>query len=295
MDSLVTVRFFTVIPKMPGQPDFGACLEKVQGLGDVPGRKVGDTTIQANNLTLNGDRYSGDLVRFQTENLPSLASNTGTKPTKLDLPPGKALGHHAAFVYERKLRILAYQIARNAVPLSLFNGYIAAACTHAGFGFLPVIGASDLKDLNKITPKTMLIKVADPDALDAIEDDHRKLRSALRNLRTLADGVYVKVQIGLANNKGQLDKAAVGNLATWLLEQRTKKIGKIGLIQVSGKDFAEGDIDLDFLKVQLGESRRLNLKDAGQDENYGTRLAFLMECMDQNFNALKRFKPKASD
>lgn len=295
MDSLVTVRFFTVIPRQPGQPDFEVCLKKVQGLGDNPGREVGEITIQANNLTLDGERYSGDLVRFQTENLPSVASNTGQKPRKLTLAKGDALGHHAAFVYERKLKVLAYQIARNAVPLSIFNGYMAVACSHPGFGFLPVIGASDLKELSKITPKTMLIKVADPDSLEAIEDDQRKLRSSLRNLRGLAEGVYVKVQIGLANNKGQLDKGTVGNLASWLLEQRVKGNGKVGLIQVSGKDFAQGDVDLDFLKVQLGESKRLTLKDAGQDENYGTRLAFLTECMDRNYNALKRFKPKVLD
>src|SRR5262249_7467865 len=97
-------RFFTVFPRQPGQPDFEACLNEVQKQGDNPGRQVGGTTVQANNLALNGERYSGDLVRFQTENLPSLASNTGKKPRKLVLAKDDALGHHAAFVYERKLR-----------------------------------------------------------------------------------------------------------------------------------------------------------------------------------------------
>jgi hypothetical protein len=277
MDSVITVRFFTVIPRQPGQPSFEACLQKLQELGENVGRKVADITVQANGLKVDGDRYSGDLIRFQTENLPSLASNTGQKPRKLVLDKDDALGHHAAFVYERKLGVLAYQIARNAVPLSIFNAYVATACTHPGFGFLPIIGASTLKELNQITPKTMLIKVADPDALDAIEDDQRKLRSSLRNLRKLADGAYVKVQIGLANNKGHLDKGAVGNLASWLLEQRAKKKGKIGLIQITGKDFADGEVDLDFLKVQLGDSKRLSLKEAGQDENFGARRDFLME------------------
>lgn len=177
----------------------------------------------------------------------------------------------------------------------MFNGYIAAACKHPGFGFLPVIGASNLKELAKITPKKMLIKVADPNSLEAVEEDQRKLRSSLRNLRGLADGVYVKVQIGLSNNKGHLDKGTVGNLATWLLEQREKRLGKVGLIQISGKDFAHGDVDLDFLKIQLGGSRRLPLKEAGQDENYSTRLAFLTECLDANYDKLKRFKPKDAE
>jgi hypothetical protein len=140
----------------------------------------------------------------------------------------------------------------------------------------------------------MLIKVADADTLDAIEDDQRKLRSSLRNLRGLADGAYVKVQIGLANKKGHLDKGAVGNLASWLLEQRAKKNGKVGLIQITGKDFADDEVDLDFLKVQLGDSKRLSLKVAGQDENFGARRAFLMETLDKNYAALQRLQKKAS-
>jgi hypothetical protein len=292
VDSLVTVRFYTVIPKEPGHASFEACLTKLQSLGENPGRTVGEVTVQANSLTINGDRFSGDVVRFQTENLPSVVANRGGKPRKLELGPEQALGHHAAFLYDQSIRVLAYQIARNAVPLSLFNGYISDACSHPGFGFLPVLSASNLKQLNKITPRTMLIKVADPDSLEAIEDDQRKLRNSLRNLRGLADGVYVKVQIGLANNKGQLDKSAVGNLVSWLLQQRDDRKGKVGLVQVAGKDFQEGDVELDFIKWQIGESKRLSLKSAGQDENYGTRLDFLTECIEKHYGTLKKFKPK---
>jgi hypothetical protein len=276
----------------PGQASFEACLTKLRGIGENPGRTVGDVTVQANSLANEGDRFSGDLVRFQTENLPSIVENRGQKPKKLVLGPEEALGHHTAFLYDRSIRVLAYQIARNAVPLSLFNGYISTACGCPGFGFLPVLSASDLKQLNKITPKTMLIKVADPDSLDAIEDEERKLRSSLKNLRNLAEGVYVKVQIGLANNKGQLDRSKIGNLVSWLLEQRDKSRGKVGLVQVSGKDFQAGDVDLDFIRSRLGESRRLSLKESGQDENYATRLEFLTECMEKNYSALKKFKPK---
>lgn len=116
MDSLVTVRFFTVIPKQAGHPDFEECLKKIQALGESVGREVEGTIVQANELKLEGDRYSGDVVRFQTENLPSVASNTGKKPRKLDLASGDALGHHAAFVYERKLKVVAYQIAQCGTP-----------------------------------------------------------------------------------------------------------------------------------------------------------------------------------
>jgi hypothetical protein len=292
MDSRITVRFYTVVQTEAGQAGFEACLSKLMTLGDNPGRAVEDTYIQAGNLNVNGDRISGDVVRFQGDNLPSLIKTKGVKPEKLALSMDSGIGHHAAFVYDHSIRVLAYQITRNAVPLGLFNRYVSVACECPGFGFLPVISASELKQLNKLTPKTLLFKVADPDALDAIEDDQRKLKSSLRNLRGLADGMYIKVQIGLANNKGQLDKAKVGNLVGWLLGQRDVKKGKVGAVQVSGKDFQDGDVDLNFIRLQLGESKALSLGASGQDENYKARAAFLVECVDKHYSTLKKFKPK---
>jgi hypothetical protein len=85
MDSWITVRFYTVVPKESGQASFEACLNKLIALGDNPGRPVDDTYIQASNLAVNGNRISGDLVRFQGDNLPSLIKTKGRKPEKLAL------------------------------------------------------------------------------------------------------------------------------------------------------------------------------------------------------------------
>jgi hypothetical protein len=178
------------------------------------------------------------------------------------------------------------------VPLGRFNGYIGVACGSPLFGFLPVISASELKQLNKLQLKTLLIKVADPESLDAIEDDQRKLKNSLKNLRSLADGAYIKVQIGLANNKGHLDKGTVGNLVSWLMEHRLNGKGKVGAVQVSGKDFRDGEVDLDFIKSHIGESKTLKLSDVAPDENYKIRANFVAESLDKHFNVLKKFKPK---
>jgi hypothetical protein len=218
MDSTVSVRFFTVVPSVTGQVSFDICLKKLISLSANPSRVVDDVTIQAANMQEKGDRISGDLVRVQDENFPSLIPKPGIHPEKLVLTSGAGLGHHTAFLYDKSISVLAYQFTRNAVPLGRFNGYIGVACGSPLFGFLPVISASELKQLNKLQLKTLLIKVADPESLDAIEDDQRKLKNSLKNLRSLADGAYIKVQIGLANNKGHLDKGTVGNLVSWLAQ-----------------------------------------------------------------------------
>jgi hypothetical protein len=110
--------------------------------------------------------------------------------------------------------MLAYQFTKNSVSLGRFNAYIAACCNCDLFAFHPVIRASQLKQLNAMTPKTLLIKVADPDGLDAVEDDEKKLKAALKNLRDLADGMYVKIQVGLANRKGELSRKNLSSVVS---------------------------------------------------------------------------------
>src|SRR5258708_40000874 len=101
MDSIVAVRFYTVVHKEAGQASFEACLNKLRQLSDNPGRPVEDTYIQVSHLAVDGDRISGDVIRFQDENLPSLLEHKGVKPKKLNLAADAGLGHHAAFVYDR--------------------------------------------------------------------------------------------------------------------------------------------------------------------------------------------------
>jgi hypothetical protein len=74
MDSTVSVRFFTVVPSVTGQVSFDICLKKLISLSANPSRVVDDVTIQAANMQEKGDRISGDLVRVQDENFPSLNS-----------------------------------------------------------------------------------------------------------------------------------------------------------------------------------------------------------------------------
>lgn len=291
MDSRVTVRFYAVAPLDAAHPTLEACLKKLIGLGENPMRDLGKgVVIQGSNLKQTGARFSGDLVRIQSTNLPSLLETPGKKPKKLDLKRGAGLGHHTAFIYDSSIKKLAYQITRNSVSLSHFNSFLATACDASFFGFYPVIKASELKLLNTLNAKTVLIKVADPVKLEAIEDEQMKLRDSLINLQSLSDGVYVRVQVGLANRKGQLDRSKLTNLISWLLEQRDKKKGAVRTIQVIGKDKDQEDVPLDFIKWQLGASEDLDIGSTGPEENYVQRLAFVEATLDKHLEELKTFK-----
>jgi hypothetical protein len=80
MDSRITVRFYAVVPMEPGQPSFEACLKKIMGIGPNVAREVEGTAVQAMRLAQNGTRIFGDLIRLQSDNLPSLIETRGKAP-----------------------------------------------------------------------------------------------------------------------------------------------------------------------------------------------------------------------
>jgi hypothetical protein len=107
----------------------------------------------------------------------------------------------------------------------------------------------------------------------------------------LADGAYVRIQVGLGNNLGQLNRGRVAGLIAWLLGQRDEKKGKVSTIQVIGKDVNEGELPLDFIRAQMGESKDLPLgKAVGPDENYKKRAEFILESLDKHADELLEFQ-----
>lgn len=285
LDTKVTARFYAVVPLNEHQADFEACLNQLLSLGeDKLVCDVGDAVIQGGEFAEHKGRISGDLVRLQAENFPTLVERAGAKPKKLRL--AGFLGHHSCFLYDTKLKVLAYQYTRNSVSLSRFRAYIAGLCK-SEFGFLPLMKPASLQQLNKMSPKTLHIKIAEPEDLQAVEDDQKKLRASLLNLKNLSSGMYVKVQIGLGHNKGQLNKGSIRGLVDWLLDQRSTKTGGVTSIKVIGKDIDDEHVPLDFIKAQLGDTEELSLGLAAPDENYQMRTAFLQKAFDKNVATIK--------
>ena len=291
MDSRVTVRFYRVDRRFDDQPEFGACLANmVDQDEDALTADVGNITMGAFDLAKDGSLISGDLARHQNENLPSVLQKKN-KPKRLELPNGGALGHHTAFRYDTKSRMLAYQFTRSAVSMSHFNLFIAQTAGCETFHFLPVLSLPKMRELASVHPRTLLVKVADPHDLEAIEDTHKDLRDSLISLKDFANGAYVRVQVGLGRSKGQLDKSVVKETIGRLLEQWAKKRGKIKTLKIIGKDVNPDDDDdttaLDFLRAHLGETENLPLKGLSPAESYKVRSDFIKKVMTRHSATLK--------
>lgn len=287
MDSNIAVRFYRVQRRSDDQPHFGDCLENLIGKEeDELVAQIDDVTIGVLDLTKDGSFITGDLTRHQHENLPTVLEKK-KKPKKLELPTGAALGHHTAFRYDTRIGILGYQMTKNSVSMSRFNAYVAKSAGCETFFFLPILEPAQLKALNNMKSKTFLIKVADPHDLEAVENEQRELREALIGLKEFADGAYVKVQVGLGNTKGELDKTIIKSTVGWLLEQWAKKRGKIGAIKLQGKTNIDDDTALDFLKAHLGATETIDFSGLTPEENYKARHDLLRKIMTRHSATLK--------
>lgn len=289
MDSRITVRFYRIEKRSADQPEFSDCLGLLEGKDeDALLATVGEIEMGVLDFSKDGSFFSGDLARRQTENLPTILQ-PHEKPKNLELPAGGALGHHTAFRYDTRTKMLGYQLTRNAVPMSHFNLYVATKAECETFHFVPCFDPAKLQDLAHLRPRTILIKVAEPHDLEAIEDKQRELRDSLIQLKEFAQGAYITVQIGLGRKRGQLDKGNVRSTIGWLLEQWAKKRGKISRMKLTGISIADDgeDIDLDFLRAHLGDTETLDFKGLTPAQNYQARADLLRKIMTRHSATLR--------
>lgn len=140
MGSKIGMRFYRVEARDAAQPDFAACLQKVASLStdEERIRDISGAVIETASFRCSGALFWGDLLRHQSTDLPSLLLK-GKPPAKLPLPADAALGHHTAFTYNPKSKMLGYQLSRGSVSMQRFNLYTAEVCECSAFLFVPVL------------------------------------------------------------------------------------------------------------------------------------------------------------
>ncbi len=125
--------------------------------------------------------------------------------------------------------------------------------------------------------------------LEAIEPTHKDWRRNFEELRELADGVYVKIQIGIGRSKGELSKNPITAMVNWLLDQRSKKKGKVQTLSVEGVSPHGEEVDINFLKARIEENIELSYHGNNVAKNYKARHSALESAMNKHKEALKAF------
>lgn len=291
MDTNIAARFYRIDRASKIEPTFATCLHQLAGLSsdDDRERVVGDVRIVSSNYGNSNGLIWGDLLRLQNQNLPSLKVK-GKVASNLVLPPGGHLGHHTAFLYDTQMRMLAFQIAHSTVGLSRFNAYVSDLCGCEPFEMVPVIKPDELKQLSNMHPRTFLIKVADPEDLEAVEDDQLEMQKSLVNLQRTMKGAYIKVQIGMGHHEHPLDTGFVRRSVGWLLEQHARTRGGVKAITLKGQTLdGKKTNPLNFLKAHVGTSSKIDLSNLTTISACERRIDFLKSSFDANRETLSNF------
>lgn len=262
MDRTVNVQFFRVRRKDREGLQFSDCLRQLGGLA------LGDREhIVDENITVRLDQFEeqagyihGLFLRTQIDNLPPKVQ-LGLPAEPLGLPQGYALSHSVVFQYHPGLSVLALEHNRRSVSLSKIDAYLSEAFNAPGFYFDPILNLDAWRQLNATTPRKVTIRVAEPDQLEAVENDQLTTKESLRRFKQLSGGAHVEVSFSMGHHRGSLRSRQMRAISNWMLRESDEYRGGVSKIRIEGQDEEGEGIALDLLHAQLGEKALLNLPD----------------------------------
>ena len=122
MANRVTCRFFQVQKKETDAPSFGHALKSVYSLKSPKDRTktVDDTAIRLERFNDSGKDISCEVVRIESENLPSEVTDSG-----LDALDAERIGYGVAFCYTPSLSVLSLQYDNRLVSGTKICQYLA--------------------------------------------------------------------------------------------------------------------------------------------------------------------------
>lgn len=257
MDRKVTVKFWQMHPAPVDGVDFAASLDAAFAKSaDQAWLELDGATYQLTPQGQTNDVYVGDVIRLQSEALPSRLKR-GEKAQRLTLADGEYLGHHTGFIYDRSVQLLGFEVKAAAAGLAKLTTLIAQLAKHAPCEALPVLNQKDMNSLAGTKNGVISFKIADPASLNTIDPDLATVRDNLVFLKEMVDGAYIHVAVGAGPRKEGLADNKLLKIVGWLLGERDSKRGKVRSVKV--RQPHEAEPILDFLKAQFSDNDVLQL------------------------------------
>lgn len=285
------VRCFFYRLETPEQPNqgFEELIRAVAQIAPGAGRErlvSGATLLRLERLEEVGDFIFGDFTRKQTENLPSEIPPDG-EAEALDLDEGAGLGHSTVFRYHRRQRILCVEKNRNGTSVRNIMQYLR----HAGpsdIRYLPVLTADAFIKLQRSEPKRLVVRVAEPEHLEAIEDTSRSVFNTIGALKTSFGGAKITIDITVGREQTPLNRINVIRVIGDLINNYQEGTGRIDKIRAFAKEDDEEDTELlDFIKAHLQYSDKVDLAPNDPDIRFERKQGVLAAAFDANTEALR--------
>jgi hypothetical protein len=269
-DNSIRVLFWQPNKIRAVDKDFGDCLSTISGLDGLVDYKEcsGGARLRVDRLTQSSMAWEGDFVRQQVTNLPPLAP-----PSQPLVPNPNPIGHRAAFLYCLELNVLAIQASRPGVSAQLVNSYIRNMIHgHMGFHMDPCLSKRALERIRDGAAKGVVVRVARPSDLTAVDPENRSLERSLTQLQTFVDGQQVEFTVlsEPRNRDSSLNKAGLQKLIRWATGNR----GHVKGCKVQLHDESEA---IDVFAERIDKSGSISLDSNDLDAAYMQRMHFIKE------------------
>tara|TARA_B100000678_G_scaffold267492_1_gene253077 strand:+ start:369 stop:1223 length:855 start_codon:yes stop_codon:yes gene_type:complete len=279
MDKDITVRFYEL--RWPEDGPAGVA-DAFRDLAALPRRDreraVNDEIVLRLDDFDEGDGLIwGDIVRVQSDNLPSHVQDDSSDPLPVD-----RIGHHAAFVFEPETRFLALQFDIK-IAVNRFCTYASEFCG-TGIGHMPVFRPNTLERFEAETPTSFTVGVSGVRNFAGIGADKTDLEDQLEEWANFFGGMNIEIKVSTRSDQGGLDKETVlRKLHRFLvLRERIEGVRKIKANTI------ESDKAFNFVNDLLVEYDTLALLPNDPEYNRQRRLDFVRECYDEHRPYLRR-------
>jgi hypothetical protein len=272
----ITVRFHRIASDGPLKFEDALQAINAKGIEDrevnIGNADVRPILVRLEDLDLSTKPYvCGEFVRRNLTGNPPEATSTGLK--ELSIPAKSGLGYQVAFAYIPEIRVLALEHSPHTLSPARVMLYVNML-SGAPFSRMPVVAAPAWERYKKGKPRKLLITIANPENLAAVEGDTSGVLSASSKLKEIFDGPVITIEVSMGHKKGWLNLEKVQSA----LEFFTMGGGQdadIRTLRASVKPDDESALeDLDFLNEMLISTDNLELV-GDPNKNYALRKAFV--------------------
>ncbi len=271
-DVKITVRYFQVVLSDTGNREFSSALKDLKKESVEAREKfINEVNMRLQHLEEDGDIFSGDMIRIQTDNLPAQVKKEHLVKLEAD-----KIGYSMAFVFNVPLSILAIQYNNHILGLSKIGQYLKEHNSSNGFCFRPIRGKEvwpkiESGELTRIKVKTAQIK----------NFQSHPFNKSMEEIQKLSNAPYITIELSVGRTK----KVLKDSLKTLL------KLLKEGTAESVKVKVADDPNEIDLLNEMLKD--KIDFKSISDPkESYSLRVKLIKERLENHKDYFKIYLEK---
>jgi hypothetical protein len=203
MTKPINVRFYQVGKVAQHGPSLRTVLQSIFDLGDPSERErqlSGAFRCRLERFTATPGYLAGEMMRVRSTDLPCEVHPDGTRALSVGVPIGDGIAFH----YRENDHKLAIQYDARTLSPGRFNDYIHQMVDAGQFTFEPALDPNALARFRAQPLRKLKIKLANPQRLEALEDEMAAAGHAFRDLGSAYQSPIISLEMSMGHFGGQL-------------------------------------------------------------------------------------------